>query len=149
VDGKRRGAVGRLLDGLTGEGPDVYVVSNGDRRTLHRDLPHRTEWSGWDGRFWDPNWGHPDKDRTLGENVHFPGMFPWATRTNKKYNFYTRRYETPRRYVRNQLKGKLWTDAYWPDGAKRFDMNPLTVRVNPWQYGTRVPWTASFYPGGR
>ncbi|KAJ8607896.1 hypothetical protein MRB53_039992 [Persea americana] len=45
----------RSLDGWSHcQGPDVFVL-NGDRRTLHRDLPHRAQWSRWGGPQWDVN----------------------------------------------------------------------------------------------
>ena len=39
IDGARQGTFGRIKDALTGEGPDVFVVANGDKRTLMRDMP--------------------------------------------------------------------------------------------------------------
>lgn len=149
VDGKRRGALGRLADGLTGEGADVFVVLNGDRRTLMRDMPHRAQWSGWKGPRWDPNhnrfqW---DKDATAGEGVHLE--MPWARSGGHRYNFFTREYETGRERRRNHAQGRLWSDAHWAEGAGRNDPMPLSFRTSPWTYSSRVsPW-AGLWAGGR
>ncbi|KAK3705495.1 hypothetical protein LTR37_013312 [Vermiconidia calcicola] len=152
VDGKRRGALGRLKDGLTGEGPDVFAVLNGDRRTLHRDLPHRAQWSNWDGPNHNPNWLSwwygEDMDETRGEHWH--GDAPWADQGAKRYNFRNRKYQGPARQHLDALRGKLWSDAYWREGAKRNDKNPLSKKDHWGQAWTRVPyWQAYMYPGGR
>ncbi|KAK4547795.1 hypothetical protein LTR36_000753 [Oleoguttula mirabilis] len=150
VDGKRKGAMGRLMDGLTGEGPDVFVVMNGDRRTLMRDMPHKPQWSRWKGFKWDPNYNQWrwDKDITHGETVHM--KMPWTgARRGEKYNFYTREYEGNRERQKNHMQGRIWTDAHWDDDARRNDMNPLSFRTSPETYSTRVsPW-AGLWAGGR
>lgn len=153
VDGKRRGTMGRLKDGLTGEGPDVFVVLNGDRRTLHRDMPHRAQWSKWKGPGYDVNWWSKvlgeDRDLTMGENVSWD--MKWAkSDPREKYNFQTREYEGPRKRFKHEMQGRLWTDAHWPDGAKRDHMNPLSFRgPYPDQWSTRVGFGAGLWPGGR
>ena len=147
-DGKRTGTWGRLKDGLTGEGPDVFVVLNGDRRTLMRDMPHRTQWSGWNGFGWDPNWGYSDPDDTPG--FHYQGWAPWTNkRLFQRYNFKTRDYEGPRKLARRYAAGDLWTDAYWKDGARRRDMDPISYRTKPGRWATQVPRSAGYYSGGR
>jgi hypothetical protein len=150
VDGKRRGAWGRLKDGLTGEGADVYVVLNADRRTLHRDMPHRAQWSVWSDPLYDhnffPRMRHEDPDRTVSEERHFD--VPWANQS-RWYNFRSRKYEEPVRLMRNHYNGKLWTDAHWHDDAKRKDTKPLSYRDGGGQWRTQVPRTAGRYAGGR
>lgn len=149
VDGKRRGAMGRLKDGLTCEGADVFVVQNADRRTLMRDMPHRAQWSRWKGWLWDANVGqwYWDKDATVAESVH--AHMPWARRDGEKYNFYTREYENGRELNDNMLRGRLWTDAHWPDDAKTNDKNPWSFRTSPGMWNTRVGRGAGRFPGGR
>ncbi|KAK5132181.1 hypothetical protein LTR08_009304 [Meristemomyces frigidus] len=149
VDGKRRGAMGRLLDGLTGEGPSVFVVVNGDRRTLMRDMPHKAQWSRWEGPKWDINWDKWDwdKDATQGEDVHMD--VPWATQGRGRYNFRTRRYEGGAERQRHHMQNRLWTDAHWAPDAGRYDADPLSFRTGPREYTSRVdPWDRE-YPGGR
>ena len=93
VDGKRRGARGRLLDGLTGEGPDVFVVTGG-RQSWQMDRPDRWEWS---------NWCNPELHFVTGAGCGCVdcGLYwkelgryemGWAKR-QKKYTPHTRRYE--------------------------------------------------------
>ncbi|KAK5128411.1 hypothetical protein LTR85_003079 [Meristemomyces frigidus] len=150
VDGKRKGAFGRLADGLTGEGADVFVVLNGDKRTLMRDMPHRAQWSKWGGYLWDPNFGQWrwDKDATSGEAFH--KTMPWAGKGDgKRYNFQTREYEDRKERAKNHMQNRLWTDAHWPEGAGRYDMNPLSFRTDPWVYQTAVSPYAGLWAGGR
>ena len=148
IDGKRRGAMGRLLDGLTREGPDVFVVINGDRRTLSRDMPHKPQWSQWEGPAWDANWNKRmwDKDFTEGEDLHMtrPGV-----ERNEHYNFRTRKYEGHADLMKHSWQGRLWTDAHWAPGAKRSARNPLSFRTDPLRYSTKVAPFSGFHPGGR
>lgn len=149
VDGKRRGTFGRLMDGLTGQGPDVFVVLNGDRRTLHRDLPHRAQWSRWGGPQWDVNHNSDqwDPDHTLGEKVHHHRS--WSDRNRKWYNFKTRQYDNSRKTIRNHLSDNLWTDAHWAPGAKGKYSIPVDIRDGFNQRtGFVQPWNGMF-PGGR
>lgn len=149
-DGKRTGALGRLKDGLTGEGPDVYVVINGDRRTKMRDMPHMKQWSGWGGWKYDPNHGQWefDKDWTIGETIH--RQAPWAKRENEKYNFYKREYQDPRERHKHHIENRLWTDAHWAQGAKNSDKTPLSYRLGPNQNVFNFRWWLSgSLPGGR
>jgi hypothetical protein len=97
---RRRGFFGRLKDALTGQGADVYVVINGDRRTLHRDLPDREQWSGWeeDDSDWSvvPGVGDDDEPLTASEGLRME--MPWARRSQRGrrvYDFGRRRFEYP------------------------------------------------------
>lgn len=148
VDGKRRGARGRLMDGLTGKGPDVFVVFNGDRRTLHRDMPHRAQWSGWNG-LWDVNLGSEsyDPDATAGEYFNFD--MPWAKQDQNPYNFRTRKHNRLRISDFAPGSNRVWSDAHWRPNARNSDQNPLTKRNALGQWGTQVPRWAGLYPGGR
>ena len=99
-DGKRTGAWGRFKDALTGEGPDVFVTTSGDRRTLMRDRPQKWQWSGWPmerARMFD--WlCDPDyrvQDEMLARNVTWTNT---SSRLGAQYNFKTRRYESPRMF---------------------------------------------------
>jgi hypothetical protein len=112
IDGARRGTLGRLRDGLTGQGPDVFVVAKGDARTLHREVPGRERWSNWDktGLHW-PRHG----DRDAGEDMDwYPKRnmrsMPWAKREKGEvYNFRTRHFEE----LRGSNRRDFWSDAHW------------------------------------
>jgi hypothetical protein len=95
VDGKRRGVWGRMLDGLTGEGPDVFVVFGRNRRSGQTDRPRTWEWR---------NEENPDLYYVTGAScgcvdcsLYFKGPeerfeMGWAKR-QKRYNNDSRRYE--------------------------------------------------------
>ena len=105
VDGRRRGTLGRLLDVLIGEGPDVFVVLTGSRRSLHRDMPHRAQWAGWEwslddhGRCRSEGPGH-----SRSEPDHFERN---GARRRGKYNFQTRKYESDARMDPNRRNENL------------------------------------------
>ncbi|WPG99243.1 Hypothetical protein R9X50_00205400 [Acrodontium crateriforme] len=149
VDGRRRGTFGRLMDGLTGEGPDVFVVLNGDRRTLHRDMPHRAQWSRWGGAKWDVNHNSDlwDPDHTLGEKVHFKK--PWSDRNRQWYNFKTRKYDGAQKTIQNHMSNNLWTDAHWAPGAKGKNNFPTEIRDGFGQRAGFLPPGVGMFPGGR
>ena len=136
VDGKRRGTLGRLLDGLIGEGPDVFVVLTGSRRSLHRDMPHRAQWSGWEGSLDDHGRCRSEgPGHSRSEPDHFERN---GARRRGKYNFQTRKYESAARMDPNRRNENLWTDAYWSEGARRGDMNPSMFRDGRGQWWTDV-----------
>ncbi|KAF2764668.1 hypothetical protein EJ03DRAFT_378430 [Teratosphaeria nubilosa] len=146
-DGKRRGAMGRLKDVVTGEGPDVFVVLNADRRALGRDLPHRALWAGWGV---DGDGGGVDRDRTGAEGWWWEA--PWvAGGRGRRYNFCTRRYEGVEERKRSRKEGRLWADARWAPGVAvaRGDMEPECVRGEKGEWVTRVPGWAGRFAGGR
>lgn len=112
IDGARRGTFGRLKDGLTGEGPDVFVVANGDARTLHGQFPKRERWTGWDktGLNW-PRAGHREAEEDMD---WYPKKdlksVPWAKRERGEvYNFRTRAYDE----LRGSNRNEFWSDAHW------------------------------------
>lgn len=111
-DGRRPGAWGRVKDALTGQGPDVFVVINGDSRPRRRDCPSVGEWSGWR---WDRLTGN-EAFETPGSphdrKVHVE--VPWARRTrSEKYNFWTRRFESQAERMRTGSTGRLMDQALW------------------------------------
>ncbi|EME41844.1 hypothetical protein DOTSEDRAFT_135635 [Dothistroma septosporum NZE10] len=150
VDGARRGTLGRIKDGLTGEGPDVFVVMNGDRRTLHRDMPKRGHWSHWDenGLGWlnrDPDWrgAAEDMDWLPPGNL---GSTPWARRERDEvYNFRTRRYSE----IQPGYKWGFWSDAHWPHGHRGKWSLPTCWRDWDGHWNTTVDGSAGRWPGGR
>lgn len=148
IDGKRTGWSGRLMDGLKCEGPDVFLVINGDKRTKSYDNPHRAQWSKWSGPDWDKNFlrKSEDPDQTYAGGLH--DAMRRAVQS-KKYNFKSRKYEDRPERQRQQASGQLWTDAYWPDNAKRGDENPWSFRTGPAEWTSRVPLNAGALPGGR
>jgi hypothetical protein len=121
-DGKRTGAWGRFKDAITGEGPDVFVTTSGDRRTLMRDRPQKWQWSGWpiDGArnldwLTDPDFRQ--QDAMLSWNASWTKT---SSRTGAYYNFKTRRYETPRMFLQNGGAGPdnpVWRDVQWKPNA--------------------------------
>lgn len=149
VDGKRRGTLGRLKDGLTGEGADVFVVSNGDRRTLHRELPSRSHWSHWDstGMKWlaNENWRAPAEDMDWYPSANFTSPF-WAKRDKDEvYNFRTREYED----INGHNRWKFWSDAHWPKGERKEYSIPTCWRTWNGEWQTTVHPSAGFWAGGR
>lgn len=148
IDGKRRGTLGRLVDGLTNQGPAVFIVSNVDKRTFHRDLPHRAYWSNWtqrDPRF-DPNWGYACfQDPDWYGDVHW-GELPGAGGGGKLYNFRTRRYE---RLTKGNV-GRFWSDAWFPNNVRGGEGDlPLNWRDAWGNWNSRVPDDAGLFAGGR
>ncbi|QIW96102.1 hypothetical protein AMS68_001620 [Peltaster fructicola] len=147
TDGKRAGASGRVLDCMTGEGPDVFVSKCGDKRTLMRDRPQRWQWSGWglSDREWH-DLRRYDKDYRRGDLSAVLDLPRNATARLKrsKYNYQSRKYESWR-----ELPADPWTDARWAEGARRSDMAPLCFRDMGWQWYSRVPVNAGRFPGGR
>lgn len=148
-DGKRRGAAGRLKEVLTGEGPDVYITIGGDRRTLMRDRPRRDQWAGWgltaselqDRRSHDRDWRPQDE-------MPIHGMSWTGHRgTRGLYNYRTREFITPWRYLRRS--GGVWTNVDWPQGAKDRSRLPLSVRDVWGEWWSRVDPYAGEWPGGR
>ncbi|GAB7362009.1 hypothetical protein MBLNU230_g2044t1 [Neophaeotheca triangularis] len=149
LDGKRRGYLGRLADGLTNQGADVFVVSNVDRRTFHRDLPHRAYWSNWterDPRF-DPNWGYVFEDPDWYGNVGLKTTgFADRYRQGKLYNFRTRKYE---QLTKGNFAG-FWSDAWYADNCNRGDgQMPMCWRDAWGNWVSRVPNSAGLFAGGR
>ncbi|KAF2167698.1 hypothetical protein M409DRAFT_21851 [Zasmidium cellare ATCC 36951] len=152
VDGARRGTLGRIKDGLTGEGPDIFVVANGDRRTLHRDMPSRNHWSHWDstGLRWlddgrDANWRSPVEDMDWYPPGNL-GSTPWARRDRDEvYNFRTRRYDD----LRPGNQWKFWSDAHWPKGQRKRYGVPTAWREWDGHWNTTVDGSAGRWPGGR
>jgi len=153
-DGKRTGAWGRFKDAITGEGPDVFVTTSGDRRTLMRDRPQKWQWSGWPidrARYWD--W-LCDPDHRLQDNMEARNA-SWthtSSRIGAQYNFKTRRYEPPRMFWQTGGTGPnnpLWRDAQWRPNAKRSDQVPFNYQTPDEQWWSAVPaWTHQF-AGGR
>jgi hypothetical protein len=156
-DGKRPGAWGRLKDGLTGEGPDVFVTINGDKRTLMRDRPQKWQWSRW-GR--SP--GEIDDQRRYDRDaIEAEFMDPFeptwtdkSSRAGAYYNFKNRRYETLQPSWSGSMFGygasnRVWRDAQWRPGAKRSDTNPYNYQTPDLQWWNRVPYNAGEFPGGR
>ncbi|KAK3117087.1 hypothetical protein LTR53_001892 [Teratosphaeriaceae sp. CCFEE 6253] len=142
-DGKRRGTMGRLKDAMTSEGPDVFVTISGDKRTLMKDRPQRWQWTGWGlapqrqrDRLFDRDWRPQDDMDFLG-----------GSRAEGAYNFRNRKFEYPR--LRDWQSDRLWTDAHWPEAAKRSARDPLSKRYLNGVQTTRVPWDSGWYPGGR
>jgi hypothetical protein len=153
-DGKHSGGWGRFKDALTGEGPDVFVTTSGDKRTLMRDRPRKWQWSGWpidNTRQWDAYFD-PDHRR---QDFMQPREAPWTKKSSRQgaqYNFRTRTYETPFSMWQNSGAGpsnEVWRDAQWKPNAKRSDTNPYSYQTPNQQWWSRVPASAGFYPGGR
>ncbi|CAK3918586.1 Hypothetical predicted protein [Lecanosticta acicola] len=149
VDGKRRGHWGRIKDGLTGEGADVFVVANGDRRTLHRELPSRAHWSHWDstGMKWlmDEDWRARVEDMDWYPHRNL-GSTRWAKRdANEVYDFKTRRYE----HITPKNRSRFWSDAHWPNGKRSDHSLPTCWRSWDGDWHTTVHPTAGFWAGGR
>lgn len=148
IDGARHGALGRLKDALTGEGPDVFVVANGDRRTFMRDVPSRNHWSGWDktGLRWvgDANWRGASEDMDWYPKTNYHA--PWARREKDQvYNFRTREYD--------DLKGSnrlgFWSDAHYSQGQRGKYSIPTAWRMWDGKWHTTVDPSAGRWPGGR
>ena len=124
---------------------------NGDPRAAHRDRPQRAQWSGWDAPQLDRDrlvkecWEDPDQ--TFSQDVRFTA--PWVKDDGKRYNFRSRKYEGPQKIARNAAKGQLWTDAHWPENAKRKDKFPLSFRDDYGLWHTRVPVRSGMFAGGR
>lgn len=150
-DGKRTGAGGRFLDGVTGEGPDVFVTKCGDKRAFMRDRPQRWQWSGWgltprqrnDLEDWDKDFRTKDLHpvRELGPSRQ-------ARRARPCYNFQTRRFEGRGAALRRG-PWHTWSDARWAEGARRGDVWPLSYRDAANRWYTRVPPGSGRYAGGR
>ncbi|KAF1821000.1 uncharacterized protein K489DRAFT_307435, partial [Dissoconium aciculare CBS 342.82] len=103
VDGKRKGYWGRIKDGVTGSGPDVYVVAAADSRTLHNSFPEHNRWSNWDSL------GGPFESDSDQRDISLD--LPWQARhPGKVYNFRTRRYEN----VNKRASDHYWSHAVWP-----------------------------------
>ncbi|KAK3672967.1 hypothetical protein LTR78_007077 [Recurvomyces mirabilis] len=147
-DGKRTGALGRMKDALTGEGPDVFLTMSGDKRSLMRDRPQRHQWSGWgltakeilDRRIYDMDWRACDEMPVRNmtwthDRMHEP-----------MYDFRPREFLSPRKAWRNQEN--VWTNVDWAPGAKSGSL-PLSSRDYYGNWTTRVPQWAGRYPGGR
>lgn len=151
-DGKRAGTKGRLLDALSGEGPDVFAVKCGDKRTLMRDRPQRWMWSGWaisevqstEAMLFDKDFRRKDlrRPRDFSSSIE-------KTRASKsRYNFQTRRYQSEREPLTRPPED-IWTDARWADGARHQDRFPLSYRDANREWWTRVPPDSGNYAGGR
>lgn len=153
-DGKRSGAWGRFKDVLTSEGADVFITTSGDKRTLMRDRPQKHEWSGWPlerarMRDWelDPDWRNQDF-----MPVKEMSWTKTSSRFGARYNFRTRKYESPGSTWLTGNWGpnnRVWRDAQWRPNAKRSDMSPYNYQTPDEQWWTRVPLGAGLYPGGR
>ncbi|KAK5118070.1 hypothetical protein LTR62_004116 [Meristemomyces frigidus] len=148
-DGKRAGALGRIKDALTGEGPDVFITINGDKRTLMRDRPQRHAWSGWgltpeeirDRVRYDPDWRGCDAMPVIGMS--------WTHNRNHEplYNYQNREFITPEKMARQPQN--VWTNVDWGQGGKDGWKMPLSYRDTNRNWTTRVnPW-AGLYPGAR
>ena len=154
-DGKRSGAWGRFKDVLTSEGPDVFITTSGDERTLMRDRPQKHEWSGWPleqarrrDKTWDPDWRLQDEMPVKEMSwTKTSGRFGGAV-----YNFRTRKYESPASLWLTGGWGpnnRVWRDAQWRPNAKRSDASPYNYQTPDEQWWTRVPGNVGIYPGGR
>lgn len=148
-DGKRPGTLGRFKDALTGEGPDVFLTVSGDKRTLMRDRPQRSEWAGWglSPREWRER--EDDKDFRFQDDDGIAEA-PWTGKKRawkQHYNFRSRKYESPLKVAWNP--DRVWTDARWPEGARHNSRMPLSYRDIDYEWLSRVPWWASYYAGGR
>lgn len=147
-DGARHGTFGRIKDALTNEGPDVFVVANGDRRTLHREMPSRDHWGNWDatGLGWlDTNWrgSAEDPDWYVPGNM---GSTKWARREpDEVYNHRTRRYS----HINTRNKWNFWSDAHWPRGERKKWGVPTCWREWDGHWNSRVDGSAGRWPGGR
>ncbi|KAM3421642.1 hypothetical protein BST61_g2027 [Cercospora zeina] len=152
VDDARHGTLGRLKDALTGEGPDVYVVANADKRTFHRDRPSRMHWSGWDktGLKWagangDANWTAPAHDVDWYPRTTY--HVPWARRDGRDqvYNFRTREYDR----LTGANRWNFWSDAHYPRGKRGQHGIPATWRMWNGKWCSTVDPSAGSWPGGR
>jgi hypothetical protein len=150
-DGKRTGTWGRLKDALMGEGPDVFVTTSGDRRTLMRDRPMKWGWSGWgldDAERWNlrADMDHRVMDEMPMREVSWTNA---SSRMRERYNFRTRRYEAPQPFRQNEGADGVWRDAQWRPGAKTADRNPYSFQTPEGEWWSRVPVQAGQYAGGR
>lgn len=151
-DGKRSGTIGRLLDALTGEGPDVFVIKCGDKRTLMRDRPQRWQWSGWgldDVELADL--AEFDKDfrpKDLRPIRNWLQSIERARAARHRYNFQSRRYHTDRETFAVPPE-YVWRDVRWPEDAKRWEAFPLSFLDGNREWWTRVPRASGNYAGGR
>lgn len=147
-DGKRSGALGRLKDALTGQGPDVFVTISGDRRTLTKDWPQKWQWSGW-GMTPREQWlAAHERDCMVADELPIAEM-AWAKRRpDQGYNFRTRKFEALNARMWAD-EARVWTDAHWRPDAKRRDKLPLTRRDLDGNWETRVPPWSGRYVGGR
>lgn len=147
-DGKRSGTLGRLKDALTGEGADVFITINGDKRAFMRDRPQRWQWSGWSeeaSRWYQRRWFDPDAIEAEFVNPFAAG---WTERkSGGRYNFRTRRYEPPQ--VGWTDPRSVWMNAQWRPGAKRSSMKPLNHQTAEGLWWSTVPWQAGNFVGGR
>lgn len=145
----RHGTFGRIKDALSGQGPDVFVVTNGDRRTLHRDLPSRNHWSGWDktGLKWagDANWRGAAEDMDWYPKSSYHTS--WARRDKDKvYNFRTREYDDLKGWNRKSF----WSDAHYSREKERGKGGiPTAWRGWDGQWYSTVHPSAGRWPGGR
>ncbi|KJY00572.1 unnamed protein product [Zymoseptoria tritici ST99CH_1A5] len=152
VDGARRGTMGRMKDAFTGQGADVFVVANGDRRTLHREMPGRERWTNWastgmqwpreaaggwtKGAFEDMDWYPPGNLKSM----------PWAKREDGNvYNFRTRQYED---FDLGHRKD-FWADAHWPRGERGKRSIPSCWRTWDGKWLSTVSPSAGKHVGGR
>ncbi|KAJ9621198.1 hypothetical protein H2203_007249 [Taxawa tesnikishii (nom. ined.)] len=93
TDGKRKGTMGRLKDGLSGEGPDVFVASVGDDRYFWDSMPSRADWSGWNGPWYDPDWALKYRERLMQEDGAVWDMKRTrGARKGKRYDWCSRRF---------------------------------------------------------
>ena len=144
ADGKRRGTLGRLLDVLTGEGPDVFIVLTKSRGTLQEDLPRRAQWSRWEALSYDDDHHGRCRGEERGYARSEPSQFERSgAKQRGKYNFQTRKYEEDAHIARNRMHDGCWTDTRWPDGARRGDMNPQSFRDGRGQWWTEASRDAS------
>ncbi|KAF2718805.1 hypothetical protein K431DRAFT_305685 [Polychaeton citri CBS 116435] len=153
VDGKRRGAKGRLLDAVTGEGPDVFITISSDKRTKMRDRPQRWQWTGReldaddveDKMQFDPDFRLQDLENVRNASWCRRDRAPGAT----WYNFRTRQYEAADQARWVGRPDRYWMDAQWRQKAKRSDQSPLNVQLGDGVWWSRVPISSGLWPGGR
>ena len=147
-DGKRSGTLGRLKDVVTGEGPDVFVTINGDKRTLMKDRPKSWQWNGWGPTGQELRNILTDKDFREQDLISWD--MPWTEGDRAKkpfYNFRNREYEYPKpSWLR---PNGVWTNAQWAPGARHDSRTPLNKRDYFGLWWSRVPRDAEFYAGGR
>lgn len=147
IDGKRRGASGRLKDALTGKGPDVFITTSGDKRTFFRDRPQRWQWSGWPrhpAEFLDDR---HDRDWRLQDDPLLNPVFGQQRKKNQLYDHRTRKFVSERKAFRDPAS--VWKNVQWSEKVREKRTMPLSFQDGFGLWHSRVHPDSGLFAGGR